>query len=480
MAISDSGIFWWCDDDELEPPGQKKRVSGDLRIDDNGNITLDLIGALPGRGGIEAVFQIKVEHSRSIRGVLKSAGESVLLRDVFSKGGRDGGGVSFEVMGAKFAIISPEPIQVSKFCELHMPLHGFEAWSHPGDAAYEHDKERRTLSLILTHGEGRRYETTLGEVVFGTGVKGHYPSPMSISVGASLTSSLTMIASRALILEEVIDQFRGFQDLILLLSNSQRLLPWPMVKSLGGDVRGTLYFQRYGDDTKSFAWHECWLPFPRISGDFAGIIDRWFARRAELGPGLHLFLGTRRSMPLYVEHKFVNLAWGLESLHRRIHGDGIPDTNEPTKLELKLERIRSALTSAVWAKPSDEAWVMNLVNRPLEPTLAGRIELLLTSIGIEFDKARLRKFSQRCADLRNDLSHYGGERSPGIYSAVIREYQIFGDALGYLYHLLLLQLVGVETRHLSWLVKDPANRIRQSLVDASVLPTPERPGSKAM
>ena len=50
---------------------------------------------------------------------------------------------------------------------------------------------------------------------------------------------------------------------------------------------------------------------------FGAIWSRWKAMRDEFGPGFYLYLGLRRGMAMYIEHRFVNLIWGLEAFTAR-------------------------------------------------------------------------------------------------------------------------------------------------------------------
>ncbi|MDA9393123.1 hypothetical protein WN73_21680 [Bradyrhizobium sp. CCBAU 45394] len=49
---------------------------------------------------------------------------------------------------------------------------------------------------------------------------------------------------------------------------------------------------------------------------FGDIWSNWKQKREEFGPGFYLYLGTRRGLSLYPEHRFVNLIWGIEAFHR--------------------------------------------------------------------------------------------------------------------------------------------------------------------
>ncbi|KUO97737.1 hypothetical protein AR276_21270 [Stenotrophomonas maltophilia] len=452
-------------------------VAGLLEVADDGQITLDLIGVLLDDG--EDSFGLGLEEvgPRTIRGLLKGTGEHVLLTGARPIKMHYTDQISSQVMRATAALVSRHPITLSQFTELMMPLEGFEAWAYPGTVSGERpvgdDGQRHLLSLQLARDCDRVYETFLGQLTFQTDFGGCLPSYDSTSVDVSLKSQLVLRLSAHASLDQIRDYFRGFEDLILLLSNSSRSLPWPVAKSASVDGLVRIYYARANQNSAVFNRHQCWLSLARLGEDFGAVVNRWFERRRELGPGLHLFLGMRRPRPMYIEHKFANLVWGLESLHRRLY-DGVAESNE--KLRLKVERIMSVLSGVEWANASDKRYALGKFKN-VEASLAERIEQLLLNIGLGFDNEKLREFSEKCADLRNDLSHYGGERTPGTYSDVIEGYVEFSIALGHLYHLLLLHLVGISDVHIHWLVNEHRDHVRHHLARVNLVPQMKTPSA---
>ncbi|EKT4100894.1 hypothetical protein QEG57_001265 [Stenotrophomonas maltophilia] len=478
-VLRDGGLFWLGDDDQVPTslPPQEGCVAGLLEVADDGQITLDLIGVLLGDGEDSFCLEVEEVGPRTIRGLLKGTGEHVLLTGARPIKMHYTEQISSQVMRATAALVSKHPITLSQFTELMMPLEGFEAWAYPGTVSGERpvgdDGQRHLLSLRLARDCDRVYETSFGQLTFQTDFGGYLPSYDSTSVDVSLKSQLVLSLSAHASLDQLLDYFRGFEDLILLLSNSSRSLPWPMAKSASLDGLVRIYYARANQNSAVFNRHQCWLSLTRLGEDFGPVVNRWFERRRELGPGLHLFLGMRRPRPMYIEHKFANLVWGLESLHRRLY-DGVAESNE--KLRLKVERIISVLSRVEWANASDKRYALGKFKN-VEASLAERIEQLLLSVGLGFDSEKLRDFAEKCADLRNDLSHYGGERTPGTYSDVIEGYVAFSIALGHLYHLLLLHLVGISDVHIHWLVNEHRDHVRYHLARVNLVPQTKAPSA---
>lgn len=319
-------------------------------------------------------------------------------------------------------------------------LDGFEQWVHAGDIVV--NQNQRELKLSLQTEDQSSYDTQAGRLELIHGFKGTRPSPTDSAVSVRLQSIIRFTPSKRTNALGMKAAFRSIQDLLLILTNSPRQLDWPTIQSGSQNTPIRLYFERFGSKGKDLQWHQSWTSFPRLKKDFGKIFDAWHTQRDRAGPGIHLFLGTKRDIPLYVEHRFVNLVWGLESLHRR----GAP--SNASKLADKKERILSRLFTL---KSDDKRWLKLKLSYILdEPSLETRLFEVLKPIGLNLEERRLEKFAKTCANLRNDLSHFGGERTPGQYDGFIGEIRAVLDALSTLYHLLILKLIGLTDEQLAY------------------------------
>ena len=464
METVDTGIFWLELDGQSDARAHVEGVPGTLTIDQEGEIKLDLIGTFPGRTGWDGVFGVQVAGDAAIYGRLKNKGNHVLLRGISPRGGKGGHGLEYEVFLAKYALVSPKPFSQSMCVELHMPLLGHEAWSCPGVQSSE--MLEGNLHLNMCPSSKRVYSTNLGKLSYESCIS-FQGAQVRHSASVALAASLTLELHSPSDVDEVHSVYRAFQDLVLILSNLSEFTAWPIVKLSETAADATLFFKRYGGVKKSNETYSVWVSFDDVADDFGKIVDKYFEQKALLGPGLHLYLGTKRSMPLYIEHKFVNMAWGLEALHRRVHG--VQFASNPRLLE-KVERVRRVLDTASWHSRSDKNWIVSKLKNAGEPSLAERIEHLFSGLGLEVDASALKTFSARCAALRNDLSHYGGERDPGTYALGLEEYARYGQALDHLYHLLLLARIGVSAVLLRQIVERPLLFVRQGLEEVGLVP----------
>ena len=193
---------------------------------------------------------------------------------------------------------------------------------------------------------------------------------------------------------------------------------------------------------------------------FGDIWSNWKRKREEFGPGFYLYLGTRRGLSLYPEHRFVNLIWGIEAFHRTKY------PADPKAMAERTERIIEQLSDK-----KDQKLIRHQLKFAHEPRLADRIFELFKALPIELEKKRLRKFSGACAKARNDISHYGAHRDQGSYSEFALDLEKKSAALSILCHCLLLHEIGVSKEILTnWVQKGwGAFRIKYSFVAVGLL-----------
>lgn len=108
-------------------------------------------------------------------------------------------------------------------------------------------------------------------------------------------------------------------------------------------------------------------------------------------------------------------------------------------LAKKIQRIIEQVELA-----KDRRWLSGQLKDAHEPSLEQRIFEVFETLPIGLDTSRLRAFAKDCADRRNEISHFGGERQKGSYSDFVTDLEYKSGALSILYHALLLYEIGVD------------------------------------
>ncbi len=435
--IDEKGLFWWGD--EPVPDGQiapASSIAGTLKVEADGVISVEMDLQMSRGGPFEALSSPYLPAGTEIHGLLKSSNRTVLLMGLYHGPSRFASrGISYDCYGAERCLVGgAPPIEIKRpmtASRLVLELDGLDAWLRLGNIRTK--RSTASCSSRYRAPRDRHYQLPEGTITIEFHLSGPFP-------GKSRTGELRLRESASAVytptecvsLEAMEEQYLHFCDLFVLLTGSAYRLMWPRIVFDRDSHAYQLFFRRTVGPAELPKATECWTNFPQLRGRFGKVFQRYREMREELGPGVFLYIGTKRASELYVEHRFISLVTGLEALHRR------RNPGEHAGITTKFARILSQIQ-----KSSDRAWLRNQLKRSLEPGLGERLSENLGVLPLE--RVALRAFCQACADRRNDISHYGGEKTPEVdYSAFVRELALKAEALSYLYHIILLREIGID------------------------------------
>jgi hypothetical protein len=439
MILEERGLFWWQDEpipDRQYAPNSS--VAGLIKIEDDGRITLELDSYLPSEHGpISALTGDRKQLDKCIQGILKGTNRRILLLSVIRSGGRfSSSGISFERFMAVHCLVAEQrhADAAPKFDTLEVPLGGFEGWLRLG--SIELSKSDTGISAKYTELKEAAYEFEDGELSINFNAETETSGiPGTNTFSLKESASIRLRSKSELSLDDLKSQYGLLEDLFILLTDSDYCLDWPWV-STGDDTKYRFYFLRVRSRNTIAApeYYECCTSFPQLRDEFGSIWSNWKTKREEFGPGFYLYLGTRRGMRLYAEHRFVNLIWGIEAFHRKKY-----PTSTSNALSEKIDRIVEQITAV-----TDKRWLREKLKNAHEPPLGQRIFEVFQTLPIDLDQARLRAFSETCARLRNDISHFGIQRHAGSYTDSVQNLERLSGALSTLCHVLLLHEIGIN------------------------------------
>jgi ApeA N-terminal domain 1 len=438
--LEERGLFWWHDaiiqEGHFAP---EESISGLLTISDNGKITLDLDGVLP----VETSYLSKIfdtsalPDNKFIRGILKISNKTVLLTNLKPNGGSlNSNGFSHQKFLAMNAFISEDRNEHIKtpleFSSLKLDLKGYDDWLLLRSISSSGNKNKITAEYKKPNDISFNFAD--GNIKITFYVTSSLPGLSVNDFKITEYARLIYTPDEIITLKNLFFEFQIFEDLLILLTNSEYRLNFPFV---------------YDTSNKEFCWYywrskteyeieppkhyECIALFPHIKNDFGNIYSNFKKLRKEIGAGVYLYFGTRRGRSLYNEHHFINLMWGLETFHRQKMG-----SPKVEKLTQKIDRILNVEMNA-----KDKVWLKNKLKYADEPNLQERLHELISSIPINIDLKKLKIFSEHCAKKRNEISHFGSTKSE-VSSSVSQERILYYiEALKILFHALLLHKIGV-------------------------------------
>jgi hypothetical protein len=472
MLIEEHGHFWWGD--EVIPEGAyapPTAVTGIFRIGNDGEISLELNAFLPGAPDTMSSLLRVTNYTvidRCIQGILKESGKRVLLLGVIRNGSRFSSySISYETYRASNALVGdrafPNDTRNLQFRSLSVDLVGFEEWLFLGSIFTERTDD--SLSTRYEQPTPNIYTIDDAQLAIRYELHPPYTGHRDHSIALNERAMLIYTPPRKPTIEDMKHYYGMLQDLFILLTDSNYCLGWPIIHLNDQDTNNgyQLYFTRINTASPKPKVYECWVNFLQIREQFGQIFSVWKQKRARFGAAFYLYLGTRRGLTLYPEHRFVNLVWGVEALHRIKH----PDADLVSgKLEAKVHRIVDQVLGT-----RDKRWLRRILNRELEPSLEQRIVDTLRELPLKLDSRKIRRFARECASTRNDISHFGGQRQEGDYNEYMRELDKKSDALSYLYHALLLYEIGIDETLLNrWIYEEvAASHIRTVLREVGLI-----------
>lgn len=455
MRIKDeyrrSGYFWL-------PSNEERRIPGTLTIADGGDIELEVVGLFG--SGLEAFheagnFQRIVGHVEkdgfvtlegcfytrkniSFGGVSKSTlrvhavfagaafgqGEQVLLNTLqFSVEGLDewlgitGIGANLQAEELRLTITYTPPKEISIDLDNGMKLVITFLWTAPKIPCLTEAKVTQKAYLRLISDEMRHFEEFR-------------------SIAHKLTTLLCFAINRTVSLEEVAATSEDLQQDIG--NGRKRCLP---IK---------VYYPSlpFSDGKPKIASHMMLFRFANIKDDFECVINSWLDAYETFEPALNLYFASITGAHRYVDHKFLSLAQGLETYHRR--------TSDATCMgEAEFRDLVDCLLEQCPEKRKE--WLKGRLKYCNELSLARRLKEIIEPFKKHFGNSKDReRFVRNVVDTRNYLTHYDDFLKMQACSGT--ELFTLYQKLEACFQLVLLQVLGFSNddiehileEHLAW------------------------------
>lgn len=443
--LEERGLFWWHDDplpaNQFAPDSS---IVGTVIIEENGVAFLELDGYFASsEGGPMASIMVQGQQfplEKAIQGKLKGSGQNILLLGLRRQGGRfSSNGISHEGFTASHCLVTdqafPPTSRPLKFSALDVELTGLEEWLQLGNIELKRTSQRIWAKHRVPKADVHKLDDgtlTMRYDITGpwTGKSVRRMDKLDLVESVNLRLKLR----RARTLPEMRDEYARLQELFILLTGTTFSLEWPRL--IIGKTTYRYYYEGFERSTKAPTWDECWVNYPQVKNTFGSIVTALRRKREEFGPGFYLYLGIRRGMKMYIEHRFVNLIWGLESLHRQKNNDKAKED----KLDAKIQRILDQVKGS-----NDKRWLEGQLKHAGEPSLKERLMDVLSALPLGFERKHMELFCKSCADRRNDMSHFGGQREGSDYREFMIDLVKKSEALSFLYHAVLLHEIGVDT-----------------------------------
>lgn len=433
--LKERGYFWWAEEQVL--PGKQMPetafVAGELTIGDDGRVTLNLDGAFVRPGGLRN--QTIKAHKKNydfkeygICGILNNKHNKVFLHGLME-------GFLYQNYQVRDCFIGTKLFPYNEgnflFNEMTVSLQGYEGWLCMNDLKFSGGEKE--FSVTYKAPSNHQYPMDWGTLSLEFDISAPFYTTATDELLLKQTGFFKYAFDAAQPLSVIQKKHRLLNDLLVLLTNSERQLEWPTVFVGDGYIPYKYYFGRLAHTESEPQQHECWVVFSTIQETFGQLFSSWEIKHDTFGSGFYLYLATRRGVPGFIEARFLDLMMGLESFHRHKHSD-MRDEEAVSMRETILAKIDDQV---------EHKWLCERLQWSHEPTAKKRLLQTLSELSLDINPRRLKVFAYRCVEARNSITHSTDDRMKTDSWKVLSDLDQKSDALARLYHLLLLHEIGV-------------------------------------
>jgi hypothetical protein len=399
-----SGYFWL-------PSAPERKIPGTLIITDGGNIGLEVLGFFDEIiEGLNKAQNGKYELERII-GHIENHG-LVTLEDCFYKNKNiSWGGICKSTVSVKKALIgvaySKEIVSINTF---KFSVEGIDEWVGLSGTKVENQLEKRTASITYSQPEDislnlkngmnlsitfsatapRFPNTTEAKITQKTYFKLVSEQELPLNHFTSAAYKITTLLGFAIDKTVCLEQVSVTSDAIRLDFGNNNTIPVPI----------SVYYasQPYTKLEPKIEWHRMLFRFELIREDAERIVNNWFDAYEEIDPALNLYFSTKTGAYQYLEGKFLALAQGLETYHRRTSNEKLMD--EAVFKELTENLIKQC-------PEENKEWLSGRLQHGNELNLGRRIKNIIEPFKKFIGTSKKReKLITTIVATRNYLTHY--------------------------------------------------------------------------
>lgn len=414
---------WWLSDNP------ENQVSGILRYDGEGSISLSLIGGFEDRITSNPAPGVTAIHSGSvlweaIHGLVERQ-RKVTLLDCFSSKSRrietiSGSAIHQQAVAAMIAVIGAhiDGKDDSKFVKAEVSVENLGVWAASSALesfiGAEGGKLNGFRSISVKPVE--KQTVKVNDVEYSL-VQAHTLPHVDRLAGEAIglmrdTSTFCVSRAQPFTLEVALEDARSVQDLIALATNSEAGLIWLQLEIPGIDSVSENGRQEQGNrasvfyapaaigkrDKKAVDINNVFFTCRHLP--FSEILPRWCEVRNQLQTAINMILGLRYAPPRFIENALLVVVCAAEVLHRNLYSD------KPPLDKVEFERMREAMLSQVPEEHYDrfKSAIRNV------PTLRDRLRDLASRLDAQVGEQivpDIEYWSKRTSNARNELAHRG-------------------------------------------------------------------------
>jgi hypothetical protein len=400
-----AGYFWL-------PSAPERKLPGTLVITDGGNIELEVVGLFDESvEGLNRTLNGK-DESKRIVGQIEQHGWVTLDDCLYKNCNFSFGGISRSSIYVSKAFIGVgyDDQEIILFNTFRFSVEGIDEWVGISGLEVQYQLEEQTASITYSPPENISVNLNNGmklSVIFAWSIPG-----APITTEAKITQKAYFKLSSEQ--ERSVDEFiaSAYKITTLLGFAIDKTVCLEQISVTSNSIKQnfsegktipvsiSLYYasQPYSEIEPKIDWHRMLFRFGQIREDAERIINNWFDAYEVIDPALNLYFSTKTGAHKYLEGKFLALAQGLETYHRRT-------SNE----KLMNDVIFNDLTENLIKQCPEEnrEWLSGRLLHGNQLNLGRRIKNIIEPfkdlIGTSKERSKLIR---AILDTRNYLTHY--------------------------------------------------------------------------
>lgn len=434
-----SGYFWL-------PSAPDRKIPGTLIITDGGNIELEVVGLFDESiEGLNKALNGKDELERIIGHIEKHG--LVSLEDCFYKNKNISfGGISKSSVLVNKALLGvayddKEIVLINTF---KFSVEGIDEWVDISGIKVEHEFEKRTASI--TYSPPAEISINLNNgmkllIIFSWSRPGF---PITTEAKISQKTYFKLVSEQERPLNDFISSAYKITTLLGFAIDRTVCLEQVSVTSnaicqnIGENktvpVSISLYYSSlpYTKNEPKIDRHRMLFRFGQIREDAERIINNWFDAYDVINPSLNLYFSTKTGAQKYLDGKFLALAQGLETYHRRT-------SNEKLMGDATFQKITEDLIKQ--CPEENQEWLSGRLRHGNELNLGRRIKSIIEPFKELIGTSKARgKLIRAIVDTRNYLTHY--DNSLESEAATGRDLWLLCLKMEAIFQLHILQVLG--------------------------------------
>ncbi|EXH11285.1 hypothetical protein QM180_16820 [Acinetobacter nosocomialis] len=392
-----SGYFWL--------PGQEdKKIHGVLSIVDGGEAELEIIGLFQGNESSE-----DPDSFDRILGFVEEDGLVTLDNCFYTKTNHAYGGISKSTVYVNrvFCGATWGKDEAITFNTFSFAVDCLDEWMRINGVEVDTDPHNEKTTITYTPSEKRRFELDNGMI-------------LEINFAYSTFNSLTEVSltQRAYFRLESKEQ-RELEDFIGISFKITNFMCFAVddvvsiknVSATSSDIQKKLGDKQYPVPIKIYYasttyvenistknWPRMFFTYRTIENNAQDVFNKWINAYEYLSPAMNLYFSTKVNAQKYVDGKFLALAQGLETYHRR--------TSQLTLME--PDKFSELVSEILKGCPEEHVeWLQGRLMHGNEINLRKRLKLIIEPfkdyLGTKSQRSKLLK---NIVDTRNYLTHY--------------------------------------------------------------------------